>query len=253
MANRSPPPPFMGEDRRRRPGEDRISGLPDELLHGILVRLRSARAAARTGVLSRRWRHVWAQLPELVLDGNEDAPAPASFLNSVDAVLAACSGSAIERLEISLSSRVVQWPWVLLSSKRLAGTLRLDVPRKKVSFHTAADDGEEETIFKRLQFRPAGLFTALTDLRICVGRMEGSEITALVSTQCPRLKNLGLSGTLVADFDVSIRSNVLESLSLCVGKTRRLEVICPNMEELDVMVPNSNDTEAHISAPKLAN
>ncbi|TVU23158.1 hypothetical protein EJB05_30244, partial [Eragrostis curvula] len=37
-------------------GEDRISGLPDVLLHCILVRLGSARAAARTRVLSRRWR-----------------------------------------------------------------------------------------------------------------------------------------------------------------------------------------------------
>ncbi|CAO2142133.1 unnamed protein product [Urochloa humidicola] len=40
-------------------GEDRISGIPDELLISILLRLRSTRAAARTGALSRRWRHVW--------------------------------------------------------------------------------------------------------------------------------------------------------------------------------------------------
>ena len=38
---------------RRRGAEDHISGLPDELLHTILVRLPSAAAAARTSVLSR--------------------------------------------------------------------------------------------------------------------------------------------------------------------------------------------------------
>ncbi|TVU38525.1 hypothetical protein EJB05_11899, partial [Eragrostis curvula] len=39
----------------RPPGTDRISDLPDELLHAILARLRSADAAARTSILSRRW------------------------------------------------------------------------------------------------------------------------------------------------------------------------------------------------------
>ncbi|CAN6334734.1 unnamed protein product [Urochloa humidicola] len=60
------PPPHMGEDERRRrsSGEDLISGLPDEVLHDILVRLGCARAAARTSVLSHRLRRVWAHMPE---------------------------------------------------------------------------------------------------------------------------------------------------------------------------------------------
>ncbi|TVU40840.1 hypothetical protein EJB05_14320, partial [Eragrostis curvula] len=38
---------------------DRISALPDNLLHVILGCLGSAPAVTRTAVLSRRWRHVW--------------------------------------------------------------------------------------------------------------------------------------------------------------------------------------------------
>ncbi|GJN03370.1 hypothetical protein PR202_ga20807 [Eleusine coracana subsp. coracana] len=45
--------------------DDRISGLPDEHLHSILLLLGSTTDAACTSVLSRRWRHVWTHLPEL--------------------------------------------------------------------------------------------------------------------------------------------------------------------------------------------
>nr|TKW29344.1 hypothetical protein SEVIR_3G389650v2 [Setaria viridis] len=94
------PPPHMGEARRRS-GEDLISGLPDEVLHAILVRLRSARAAARTSVLSRRWRRVWPHMPELLLDRGTEAAPPASFLDAVDGALAGCLAPTLERLSIS--------------------------------------------------------------------------------------------------------------------------------------------------------
>ncbi|KAM0881625.1 hypothetical protein ACQ4PT_032833 [Festuca glaucescens] len=83
-------------------GIDRISDLYDALLHNILLRLRSALATARTSALSRRWRHVLVHLPELVLHGCH-APAPTtSFLNSVEAALAAYSASPVLNLEIDV-------------------------------------------------------------------------------------------------------------------------------------------------------
>ncbi|XP_066395696.1 putative F-box/FBD/LRR-repeat protein At4g13965 [Miscanthus floridulus] len=45
-------------------GEDRLSALHDDVLVSILLHL-STRAAARTTVLSRHWRRIWALLPEL--------------------------------------------------------------------------------------------------------------------------------------------------------------------------------------------
>jgi hypothetical protein len=68
--------------------DDRISDLPDELLLGILDQLRSLPAAARTSVLSRRWRRVWASVPDIVIVSGPTQRA-ASFVDMVDAALAA--------------------------------------------------------------------------------------------------------------------------------------------------------------------
>ncbi|KAK1653790.1 hypothetical protein QYE76_071595 [Lolium multiflorum] len=46
--------------------KDLISALPEDVLLEVLVRLRCARAAARTSLLSRSWRGLWKQLPDLV-------------------------------------------------------------------------------------------------------------------------------------------------------------------------------------------
>ncbi|CAL5013609.1 unnamed protein product [Urochloa decumbens] len=262
----------MGEDQWRRccSGEDRISGLPDEMLQEILVRLCCARAAARTGLLSRRWRRVWPHLPELVLDDDDpDAPPRASFMDAVDAAIGACLAPTLELLLISLSpfgdsppvpaGRVARW--LRFASQCVVGTLYLYAPspnddddREEVMLELPACKGAKNiTLFLaeswRLQLPPAGLFMALTSLSISSGRMEGSELTALVCTRCPRLKLLSLCTTLVTTFDFTIRSDSLVLVSLrWLYNTRRLEIVAPRLEELLL----SHVIEARISAPKLA-
>ncbi|XP_071920685.1 F-box/FBD/LRR-repeat protein At1g13570-like [Coffea arabica] len=46
---------------------DRISDLPSSIIESILMWL-PTRDAARTGILSRKWRYNWSRIPQLVLD-----------------------------------------------------------------------------------------------------------------------------------------------------------------------------------------
>jgi hypothetical protein len=55
-----------GRHLRSGSGADRIRTLHDDLLLLILSRLRCAATAARTAVLSRRWRNLWTLLSHLV-------------------------------------------------------------------------------------------------------------------------------------------------------------------------------------------
>ncbi|CAL4992294.1 unnamed protein product [Urochloa decumbens] len=267
---------------RRRSGEDHISGLPDELLHVILLRLGSARAAARTSVLSRRWRLMWTHLPELVFgNASHDAPppTPASFLNSVDSAVSACTAPTLEAFVVVLpaagdnslnvpAGRVT--PWLRFAAERVVGELILFMPRprrmwpRELQVNFDWIDGEEVELPTcerakaitlrlkqdwRLRLRPTGLFKALTSLRILFCRMEGSELSALVCTQCPCLRDLTLCYILVDASDISIHSDSLQMLSFSIMGTQRLEVVTPRLEHLYV---GEATGEARISAPKLA-
>ncbi|CAN6372582.1 unnamed protein product [Urochloa humidicola] len=284
---------------RRRSGEDHISGLPDELLHSILLRLGSARAAARTSVLSRRWRPIWAHLPELVFgNASHEAPPPppqpaSSFLDGVDGALATYAAPTLESFVVVLPAaasanvrarRVASW--LRFAAERVVGEIILFVPpRPRPRFdplhHELEFDWQkrsspillghtwEKAVLKlptceraktitlqlkenwRLRLRPAGLFAALISLRILFGYVAGSELTALVWTQCPCLKELRLCVVLVDASDVTIRSDSLQSLSFSVKGTLQLEVVTPRLEYLCIGEA-INEARISVSAPKLA-
>ncbi|CAN6372570.1 unnamed protein product [Urochloa humidicola] len=251
-------------------GEDRISGLPDELLHAILARLGSAGSAVRTGVLSRRWRHVWAPQPKLFIGFSLDAPRPplAAFLDAVDDTLAACAAPTLDGLYIlppgggnGVPAGRIE-PWLRFASERVVGSILLLVRRPPETC------GEEEAVLNlpacegvtrfdlsfegdwRLRPPPTGIFRALTVLSIRSCWIEASELAALVSTQCPCLMKLMLSSiVLVSDSDLSIRSDSLRTLWFSVRETRRLEIVAPRLEKLSVSAPIN---EAIISAPNPA-
>lgn len=62
--------------------EDRLSELPDELIHHILLFL-DAQFAVQTCILSKRWKFLWTTLPFLSFDEHIKRKGFAKFLDRV--------------------------------------------------------------------------------------------------------------------------------------------------------------------------
>ncbi|CAL5086244.1 unnamed protein product [Urochloa decumbens] len=248
--------------------EDRISGLTDDLLHIILLRLYSTPEAARTSVLSRRWRRVWQTLPELSFFYNDDkSPSPRPSSETV----------GVDRLEIAMPRTGPRFPpagvapWLRFASQRLTGKLRLSMAP---NHHALDKDGEAIVLppcaratairldlhGNTLRFgqASAGAFTALSTLSIEYGRMESRDLEDVVSSGCPSLKKLVLGYVFLcgaSDSGLCIRSDSLEHLEI-FGDTglddddaSRLEVDAP---KLRFFSPRCSLPKARIVAPMLS-
>ncbi|KAF9590519.1 hypothetical protein IFM89_035728 [Coptis chinensis] len=76
-------------------GEDRISSLPDEILHLIFSFMPTV-DAVRSCVLSTRWKYLWTSIPYLDFSNRKRTPKD-SFLNFVDRVLSGHDASEIQK------------------------------------------------------------------------------------------------------------------------------------------------------------
>jgi len=118
-------------------GEDRISALPDELLLIILLFVNNAADAARTSVLSRRWRPVWTLLPDLRVPF---FPEPLSFRRALRA-----SQLRLRHLELGGEGATPESlaVWLPAAARRLSGTL-VFVNQAPETGRNAVDEVEEE-------------------------------------------------------------------------------------------------------------
>ncbi|TVU38537.1 hypothetical protein EJB05_11912, partial [Eragrostis curvula] len=250
----------------RPPGRDRISDLPDELLLAILARLRSTRDAARTSILSRRWRRVWAHLPALSFLW-EGVAIPAQEVDRVDAALhaRAAAGFTFNLLEIKadrvFADRVV--PWLRFASQHLTGKLCLSLVISRQSLETPEIEFplcERFTSIRldlcfriRLLFKlspsAGGAFTALATMMITWAHVDGQELDAVLSARCPNLKELTLE-YITAVGDLLIRSDSLEKLKIKTDKLLegRLKATTPKLLTLEASIT----CDAWIAAPLLS-
>ncbi|CAN1266424.1 F-box/LRR-repeat protein 25 [Linum perenne] len=75
-------------DGGRSTGADRISELPDEIIHEILDRLKYPRLRAQSSLLSRRWKQIWLSYPILEFHCHESLYYSAKLKSFVAAAVA---------------------------------------------------------------------------------------------------------------------------------------------------------------------
>ena len=121
-------------------GADRISGLPEGVLHHVLSLL-PAHDAVRTCVLARRWRHLWRSAPGIRITGVKGWRDAGRFVAFVDSLLSLRRGGAapVESCKMKFDAGDFDFDYFLLAEKQheshwIMEAVRLDVQVLRLSF-----------------------------------------------------------------------------------------------------------------------
>ncbi|VAI92307.1 uncharacterized protein LOC119335806 [Triticum dicoccoides] len=260
----------LGTRRRRRSSEpgpaggpDYLSALPEDLLLLVLARLGCAAAAARTGLVSRRWRGLWARLRDLafrgvafpslqVALGRVALPPPAVSLlqirvsdehllisddDDVTSVLRAAALLAPEKLVFAL-------PWDPDPT-----STEVDLP----CFHRATSIVLEWIPFVLRTPAAGAEFPALQTLTLTGCQVD--DLGALLSL-CPHLRVLRLKGLIwLGDYDWTVHSTSLQELVMDSEnlRARPVDIVAPMLKQLTLFLHAYNQVTVSILAPMLEN
>ncbi|CAL4948914.1 unnamed protein product [Urochloa decumbens] len=200
---------------------DRLSTLPSAILRDIVSRL-PAKDAARTAVLSSRWRPLWRSAPLALVDahlvqsagGGDSAPSAGSGSGSVS--VAAAVSRVLEAHRGPF--RCVHLTRTSMGAHRAELALWLDL---------LASKGVEEFVFVNrpwpLDFPlPATIFSLASVKRLYLGAWKFPNTSALPrGTAFPHLLALGLGCVAMEDRDydfILARSPVLQTLLIYTSK-----------------------------------
>nr|XP_033516320.1 F-box/FBD/LRR-repeat protein At1g13570-like isoform X2 [Nicotiana tomentosiformis] len=204
--------------------EDRISGLPRNVTDRILELL-PAQDAARTSILSRNWRYIWATLPNLVLDYqffHELIEEPESKLKQVvDEILLLHMGDIVKFILDTRGAHFSSCPdidrWVLYVTRN--GVKKLTLRISNLNTYTLPSSIFKCSILTHLEltncvFKPPSSFLGFPNLiSLDLQRTTFVPTTSFCVIRVPLLENL--------------------SLSMCYG-TQYLNIISPGLKSLYV-------------------
>ncbi|KAM5586295.1 FBD-associated F-box protein [Rosa sericea] len=131
----------MGSKSNSKPGQDRISGLPDEILCHILS-FTSTVDAVKASLLSHRWENMWLSVPTLYLCdddfcSDEREFDPERFVAFVDRALFLRGSSSIHRISIRCSD-TENYPhldeWICTAIRGSVVELELDLHESDVRY-----------------------------------------------------------------------------------------------------------------------
>ncbi|OEL24924.1 hypothetical protein BAE44_0014056, partial [Dichanthelium oligosanthes] len=233
---------------------NRIGSLPDDVRLVVLVRLRSAREAARTSILSREWRDagLWTRLPELWFDGVD--------LDSLERALAQVTRRDLDRLVVRLKGWVPpeRASSLLHAAQRLAPE-KLDINGGLVllwfggpPLHPIELPCLERTAILKLAIAglhctppTSGEFKALQIL--CLDSVEID--TGGLLPLCPCLRVLDMRGVYISG-TVAVHSAALEMLVVKGSQEiRRIDIVAPKLHLVDLKVDIGQEFSVSFSAP----
>ncbi|KAI4969507.1 hypothetical protein ZWY2020_000421 [Hordeum vulgare] len=205
---------------------DRISSLPDELILLILTLIGCTATAARTSVLSRRWRDLWIHLRRIVF--HNIAPSAASAIGRVRG-----PAPAVSLLEVRIPSRHLG-PFGATASRLLRAAVRLEPEEIVLSFPWSVEFEARQLNLVRLPcFRRT---TSLTMERLLFYCPDGEgEFTApgrcpfptawAASTACsPDARTCGCSVSMHTDA-IDIVAPLLKRLTVSFGTYKTVSSI----------------------------
>ncbi|TVU39222.1 hypothetical protein EJB05_12630, partial [Eragrostis curvula] len=221
-------------------GVDRIGALPDDLILYILARIGCARAAAHASLLARRWRGLWALLPELAFHH--------VTADEIDAAFATFARRSLSLLQIRVPCRCHD---VTIDSPRVSAWMRAAARVAPAKFIISDDvvvrkDGSAvelpcfdrttaitlEVLGARFVLAPAaaGDLRLLESLSLLNCHVEG---LGDLLRRCPRLRKLRITRW---KHELKVHSPSLEELDVEVYlhdvKTRLVDIEAPVLKKL---------------------
>lgn len=228
---------------------DRLSHLPDDLLHHILSLLPSTNLRAQTSVLSRRFRHLWISTPSL------DFSYPSDSATVIDRCLRLYPNSTLRRVRITFLSPDPP-PigsldhWNRFAASRSATDLALCFDIDTLSSLTD----------EKPQLRPSLFFLSSSISSLKLSCFTFPQIAAESFLGFPSLKTLVLEYVSISDEAVDFlikKSPFLDNLSLnCCPDVTRIEINSvrnPKVENLKLAICriNENNDRVVVDAPSL--
>ncbi|CAL1393399.1 unnamed protein product [Linum trigynum] len=248
MSIQNPNKKIRIEGEAEEPQIDRLSSLPDHVLHHVLSFFDDTLFSVRTSVLSSRWRSLWKHVPRLTLD-TDFFNSASSFARYVDGVLSSrLGGSNVDEinffhlrfsLDKELFQRVVKFA-ASSNCQELIVCVGYDEILEPHLFVPLADSN-----LRRLRFRCSSLGTgfgscAFSALRVldlddcCLPCGSAADLDPFANFPC--LENLTLCGCAMEDrqccFKISgPRLVKLQISALCCSK---LEIFAPELKFFDI-------------------
>ena len=230
--------------------EDRLSALPNAILRDVVSRL-PAKDAARTSVLSSRWRPLWRSAPLVLVDAHLLQPA-----GGEDAPLRAGSGSVTAAVSRVLEAHRGPFRCVNLTRSSM-GAHRAELA---LWLGLLAVKGVEEFVFVNrpwpLDFPlPATIFSLASVKRLYLGAWGFPNTSALPrGTAFPHLLELGLCCIAMEGRDLNFllaRSPILQTLVVYLSqKDVNLRIISRSLRCVQLCVSIVHDVSV-VDAPRL--